>query len=160
MSRIVVIEDNAQNARMVEKLLRHAGYEVILAEDGEMGLTTVFETKPDLVLIDLGLPDIDGQTVVGLLRQQPEMEKMPIIAFTAWPEDTAHNMALAYGCDGCITKPINTRIFAQQIGTHLQKLVPEFGSASDESAALGQPITDNKPVSNAHLSPKQDDAVS
>lgn len=121
MRRIVVIEDNAQNARMAEKLLRNAGYDVIIAADGEIGLTTVFEHKPDLVLIDLGLPDIDGQTVVGLLRQQPELERIPIIAFTAWPEDTAHSMAEAYGCDGCITKPLNTRTFAQQIADYIQK---------------------------------------
>ena len=115
MSRIVVIEDNEQNARMVDKLLRRAGHEVMLAEDGEIGLTTVFEQHPDLVLIDLGLPDIDGQTVIAMLRQDSDLAHIPIIAFTAWPEDTAHSMAEAYGCDGVIVKPINTRTFAEQV---------------------------------------------
>jgi CheY-like chemotaxis protein len=121
MPLIVVIEDNPQNARMVVKLLRRAEYEVITAEDGETGLTAVFENKPDLVLIDLGLPDIDGQTVVALLRQQPDLMHIPIIAFTAWPEETAHSMASAYGCDGVIIKPIDTRAFANQVENFLNK---------------------------------------
>ena len=115
MTRIVVIEDNVQNARMANKLLKRAGYEVLLAEDGETGLTTVFENTPDLILIDLGLPDIDGQTVIGLIRQQEHLKDIPIIAFTAWPSEEAHDMATRYGCDGVITKPINTRTFADQI---------------------------------------------
>lgn len=119
MSLVVVIEDNAQNARMAAKLLRNADYKVMVAEDGEDGLTTVFENTPDLVLIDLGLPDIDGQTVISLIRQQENLNDMPIIAFTAWPEDTAHSMAEAYGCDGVITKPINTRTFADQIAQYI-----------------------------------------
>lgn len=119
MALIVVIEDNAQNARMAAKLLRRAGHKVVVAEDGEMGLTTIFEQRPDLVLIDLGLPDIDGQTVVALVRQQPDLMTLPLIAFTAWPEDTAHNMARAYGCDGIIIKPINTRTFAEQVSRYL-----------------------------------------
>ncbi len=120
MAQIVVIEDNEQNARLASKLLRVAGHEVLVAEDGEMGLTTVFEENPDLVLIDLGLPDIDGQTVIALIRQQEgEVAKTPVIAFTAWPEATARNMAEAYGCDGVITKPIDTRTFATQVSDFL-----------------------------------------
>ena len=119
MTRIVVIEDNHQNARMAEKLLTHAGYEIILAEDGESGMGAVLEVMPDLVLIDLGLPDVDGQTVVAMMRQQSELKGMPIIAFTAWPEETAAEMARAYGCDGVINKPIDTRLFAKQVESFL-----------------------------------------
>lgn len=115
MPIILVIEDNAENARLVDKLLRRAQYEVIIVEDGESGLNRALESRPDLILVDLGLPDLDGQTVVGLLRQQAHLEKVPIIAFTAWPEETAHSMAEAYGCDGVILKPLDTRLFAQQI---------------------------------------------
>lgn len=122
MARIVVIEDNAQNARMVDKLLSRAGHEIILAEDGETGLTTVFENIPDLVLIDLGLPDIDGQTVIGLIKQQPSLKDVAIIAFTAWPPEEAQDMATRYGCDGVITKPLQTRTFADQILAFLPKV--------------------------------------
>ncbi|MBC8098405.1 MAG: response regulator [Armatimonadetes bacterium] len=125
MALIVVVEDNAQNARMAAKLLRNAGHQVLVAEDGEIGLTTVFEHQPDLVLIDLGLPDLDGQTVIALIRQQPTLQKTPLIAFTAWPIDTAQTMAQAYGCDGVITKPINTRTFAAQVEAFMKGKVTD-----------------------------------
>jgi len=124
MSLILIIEDNAENARLVEKLLKRAQYEVIVAEDGESGLTQAFEGQPDLILVDLGLPDLDGQTVVALLRQQEHLQRVPIIAFTAWPEETAHSMAQAYGCDGVILKPLDTRLFAQQIADFIAEKQP------------------------------------
>lgn len=120
MSRIIIIEDNEQNARLAAKLLKVAGYEVLLAEDGETGLSMVHEHQPDLALVDLGLPDMDGQTVVALLRQYPHLSHMPIIAFTAWPEETAHQMVQAYGCDGVITKPVQITEFAGQIKAFLE----------------------------------------
>jgi CheY-like chemotaxis protein len=119
MSRIVIIEDNPQNARLAEKILRRDGHEVVLAQDGEDGLSKVFESKPDLVLVDLGLPDIDGQTVVAVLRQESNLETVPILAFTAWPEHAAQEMARAYGCDGVIIKPIDTRQFGKQVAEYL-----------------------------------------
>jgi CheY-like chemotaxis protein len=119
MALIIVIEDNLQSARLVSKLLNAGGHKVIVAEDGELGLTTIFENRPDLILVDLGLPDIDGQTVMALVRQQPEYQRIPLIAFTAWPPETAHSMARAYGCDGVITKPINTRTFVEEVTAFL-----------------------------------------
>lgn len=127
MSRVVIIEDNVQNARLAERLLRRAGHEVSVAEDGEIGLMKVFSAQPDAVLVDMGLPDIDGQTVIALLRQQAALDKVTIIAFTAWPEETALEMAQAYGCDGVINKPINTRSFAQQV----EWFIGKHSSASD-----------------------------
>jgi CheY-like chemotaxis protein len=115
MALIVVIEDNSASARLAAKVLKRAGHEVLLADDGEMGLMTVLGNLPDLVLVDLGLPDIDGQTVVALLRQQEHLKAVPIIAFTAWPEHAAHEMAQAYRCDGVILKPMDTRTFGQQV---------------------------------------------
>lgn len=120
MSVIVLIEDQPESARLAEKILRKSGYDVRVAINGEQGLMAVFETQPDLVLIDLGLPDIDGQTVVALIRQQADLETIPLIAFTAWPEHAAQEMAKAYGCDGVITKPIDTRTFADQVGAYLR----------------------------------------
>jgi two-component system cell cycle response regulator DivK len=120
MTRIVIIEDNPQNARMADKLLRNAGHEVAVAEDGESGLAAVMAYQPELVLVDLGLPDIDGQTIVAMMRQQPELDGMAIIAFTAWPGETAQEMARAYGCDGVIIKPIDTRAFAAQVSDYLK----------------------------------------
>ena len=162
MKRIVVIEDNVQNARMANKLLKRAGYEVLLAEDGESGLTTVFENPPDLILIDLGLPDIDGQTVIGLVRQQEHLKTIPIIAFTAWPPEEAHDMATRYGCDGVITKPINTRTFAGQLGAFIpstateeddttsgEEKVVETASSSKSEATPGNTITEEAKIADS-----------
>jgi two-component system cell cycle response regulator DivK len=115
VTHIVIIEDHPDNARLAEKLLKHAGYEVTIAEDGETGLQVVMEQLPDMVLIDLGLPDVDGQTIAAIIRRKPQMKSAKIVAFTAWPEDRALQMAQAYGCDGVINKPIDTRNFSAQV---------------------------------------------
>ncbi|MBE2268491.1 MAG: response regulator [Anaerolinea sp.] len=125
MNQIVIIEDNADSARLASRILQREGMEVLVADEGELGLQIVFGSHPNLILVDLGLPDIDGQTVVVMLRQHPELSTVPIIAFTAWPESTAHEMAKAYGCDGIITKPIDTRRFGEQIKAFL---APDFRS--------------------------------
>ena len=119
MSNIVLIEDHPENARLAAKILKVAGHTVTIAEDGETGLQTTIEQVPDLVLIDLGLPDVDGQTIAALIRRRPEMKKTKIVAFTAWPQDRALQMARAYGCDGVISKPIDTRLFASQVEKYL-----------------------------------------
>lgn len=124
MSQIVIIEDNAQSARLAERILKRAGHEVLIASSGEVGLNMVIDGEPDIVLVDLGLPDIDGQTIVAMLRQYDQFKKLPIIAFTAWPEPNAHSMAIAYGCDGVITKPIDTRRFAEQVALYTQPICP------------------------------------
>jgi two-component system, cell cycle response regulator DivK len=121
MALIFIIEDNPQNARMAAKLLRRNDHTVVVAENGELGLALLEEEIPDVLLVDLGLPDIDGQTVISITRMRPEYEGMPIIAFTAWPTDTAATIAQAYGCNGIISKPINTRTFATQVESFLKQ---------------------------------------
>ena len=125
MSLIVIIEDNEQSSRLAARLLQRDGHEVLVADDGEMGLTTVLANLPDLILIDLGLPDLDGQTVVAMIRQHTALQHVPIIAFTAWPEATARAMIHAYGCDGVISKPIDTRQFAQQVSSFIRAATQE-----------------------------------
>jgi two-component system, cell cycle response regulator DivK len=112
---ILQIEDNHANRLLVERVLEPHHYRLLHAADGETGVALALEEKPDLILVDMGLPDVDGQTVVTLLKQIPEMEKIPIVAITAWPPDKALEMAQQYGCDGCITKPINVKVFPDQI---------------------------------------------
>ncbi|MEP6985037.1 MAG: response regulator [Chloroflexota bacterium] len=125
MSNIVIIEDHPDNARLAEKLLKHAGHTITIAEDGETGLEVVLELLPDMVLIDLGLPDVDGQTIAAIIRRSPKMKNAKIVAFTAWPEDRALQMAQAYGCDGVINKPIDTRNFSAQVNKFLNSSTPQ-----------------------------------
>jgi len=123
MSLILIIEDNPDNARLASRILQREGFAVTVADEGELGLQIAVESQPALILVDLGLPDLDGQTVVAMLRQNPALNHVPVIAFTAWPEETAEEMALAYGCDGIINKPIDTRRFGDQIKAFLE---PDF----------------------------------
>ena len=100
---------------MIKRVLEARKHQVIHASDGETGFQTAIDEIPDIVLVDLGLPDIEGQTLVGLMKRVPELNDVPIVAVTAWPEATAREMAKAYGCDGYISKPINARTFPDQI---------------------------------------------
>lgn len=121
MSKILVIEDNQQHALLIRRILEAHSHEVVHVSDGETGLKTAVEAGPEIILVDLGLPDIDGQMLVALLKRVPELQNVPVVAVTAWPKDTAREIALAYGCDGFISKPINTRTFPEQIATFLAK---------------------------------------
>ena len=119
MKTILQIEDNLANKVLIERVLEPHPYHLLHAADGETGVAMAIDKNPDLILIDMGLPDLDGQTVVTLLKQIPEMQHVPIVAVTAWPADTAEKMAHRYGCDGCITKPIDIKKFPEQIAAYL-----------------------------------------
>lgn len=106
MTRILIVEDVPDNMELARKILTSRGYEVIHAINAEMGYNLAIQERPDLVLLDLGLPDYDGLTLAGQIRENPAFERLPIIAFTAWPQETAKNMAESYGCNGFISKPI------------------------------------------------------
>lgn len=119
MKTILQIEDNFANKRLVERVLEAQGYRLLHAADGRSGINLALQEHPDLILLDMGLPDMDGQTLVAILRDAVELAHTPIVALTAWPETTAAQMAAKYGCDGCITKPINVAEFARQIAAYL-----------------------------------------
>jgi two-component system cell cycle response regulator DivK len=121
ISRILIIEDNHQNALLMRRILEARNHEIVHESEGEAGLKTAIELVPDIILIDLGLPDIDGQTLATFIKRVPELQNVPLVAVTAWPEDTAREMALAYGCDGYISKPINARAFPDQVTAYLAK---------------------------------------
>jgi DNA-binding response OmpR family regulator len=121
MGKIILIEDDLNSARLAARLLEKAGHQVATAREGEQGLTLIAENQPDIVLVDLGLPDMDGQTIIAMLRQQIVLKGTPILAITSWPKELANSMIQAYGCDGLIVKPINTRTFAAEVGTYLRE---------------------------------------
>jgi len=121
MRTILQIEDNLANKLLVERVLEPYGYRLLHAADGETGVKIALDEKPDLILIDMGLPDIDGQTVVTLMRQIPELKDIPMVAITAWPAATALQMAEQYGCNGCITKPIDVKTFPTLIAQFLEQ---------------------------------------
>ena len=122
MAKILIVEDVPDNAELVCRIMSARGFEVIHAVDAEAGLRTAVSQVPDLIILDLGLPDHDGLTLAGWLRAEPMLGKVPIIAYTAWPPETARHMAETYGCDGFIGKPIvNVKEFVEKIESFLKK---------------------------------------
>jgi two-component system, cell cycle response regulator DivK len=121
MTKILLVEDIADNAALVRKALSGRDYEIIYAPDAETGLQLALAHIPDLILLDLGLPDYDGQTLAGWIRAEPVLDATPIVAVTAWPEETAKKMVASYGFDGYICKPIlKVSEFASQIDSYLK----------------------------------------
>ncbi len=118
MHSILLIEDIADNASLVKRVLSSQGYAVTWAETAEAGLAAAEQNPPDMILLDLGLPDIDGQTLVGYLRQLPGLAATPIVAVTAWPEETARLMVSAYGCNGYVSKPIDVPAFIKLVNSY------------------------------------------
>jgi two-component system cell cycle response regulator DivK len=105
MAKVLYIEDNEDNIYMVSRRLHRKGYEVLVARDGAEGLVQAKNQVPDLILMDLGLPVLDGWEVTRQLRAAPETAAIPIVALSAhaMPED--RERALAAGCNDFITKP-------------------------------------------------------
>ncbi|PJF25954.1 MAG: hypothetical protein CUN53_10165 [Phototrophicales bacterium] len=105
-SRILCVEDNPQNMRLVRKILCSAGYEVIEAVDGISGIAAAREQNPDLILMDVNLPDIDGLEATRQLKADPQVSAIPILALTANAMHGDRERCLEAGCNGYIPKPI------------------------------------------------------
>ena len=118
---ILVVDDNAEHCELVSRILTAQGYTILIAADAETGLQVATDRQPDLILLDLGLPDVDGQTLAGWLRRVPGLEQTRIVAVTAWPQETARKMVDVYGCDGYISKPIRLADFVSQVAAYLPR---------------------------------------
>ena len=114
-SRILVVEDNQDNREMVVKLLKFNGYEVIEAIDGEEAIEKARTENPDLILLDIYLPKMDGYEAARRLKGDRDLKKIPVIALTAHAMKGNMEEALAAGCDGYITKPVDVRDLPKQI---------------------------------------------
>ncbi len=119
--RILYIEDNAENRLLMRRVLMAEGYLVEEASDGNSGLQKAAESPPDLILMDINLPEIDGYEVTARLKQLPNMLGVPIIAVTANVMKGDREKTLAAGCDGYIQKPIDIDLLPSQIESFLKK---------------------------------------
>jgi signal transduction histidine kinase len=117
MARILHIEDDPTNRLLVRKLLGPPGYDVIDAVDGIDGIKKALEERPDLVLVDIAIPGLDGYEVTLRLRAEPALRGTPIVAITAEGDRDA---SLAVGCDGYLQKPIDARSFAETVRGYLE----------------------------------------
>lgn len=106
MYKILLVEDNEMNRDMLSRRLKRKGYEIIIAVDGGEGIEKAISEKPDLILMDMSLPVIDGWTATQKLKEKDNTKLIPVIALTAHAMQGDYEKALAAGCDDYDTKPI------------------------------------------------------
>ena len=125
MARVLVVEDNVANMTLATFLLESAGHAVIGATDAETGLTLARAEQPDLVLMDIQLPGMDGLQATALLKQDERTRRIPVIALTALAMKGDEERIRAAGCDGYIAKPLSYRDFLATVSTHLMVAPPQ-----------------------------------
>jgi CheY-like chemotaxis protein len=113
--RVLIVDDNAINLKLASDVLEAAGFAVDRAVDAEQAQAVLANVVPDMILMDIALPGMDGLTLTRKLKVDARLKRVPIIALTAFAMKGDDLKALEAGCNGYITKPIDTRMFAQQV---------------------------------------------
>ena len=119
--KILYVEDTFENRLLIRRILQAEGYTVMEAENANHCLEVLKTETPDLILMDINMPDIDGYTLTAQLRTFPDLEKIPIIALTANVMRGDRERSLAAGCNGYIQKPIDVDSFSDLIGRYLKR---------------------------------------
>jgi len=117
---ILVVEDNQDSRELVVKVLKNKGYQMIEAEDGEEAIQKALTEKPNLILLDISIPKIDGYEVVKRLKNMEEFRDTPIVALTAHAMKGDREKFISGGFEGYISKPINVREFPEQVRNYLR----------------------------------------
>jgi hypothetical protein len=113
--RILVIDDNAMNVELVEFVLTAAGYEVATAESAEQGFARIAQQRPDLILMDIQMPGLDGLEMTRRLKADPATREIVIVALTAYAMKGDEQRMREAGCDGYLPKPIKVKTLAQDL---------------------------------------------
>jgi PAS domain S-box-containing protein len=146
-ARILVVDDNPTNLKLLLELLELEGHEARHAADAESALGTIADWLPDLILMDLGLPGMDGLTLTRKLKADPATRQIVIAAVTASAMKGDHEKALRAGCDAYFTKPIDTRALPGQIANLLGRSAPARPAATTPASAAPETATRARPVS-------------
>jgi len=118
--KILIVDDNQDSRELTVKVLKNRGYQIIEASDGEEALEKALAEKPDLILMDISIPKINGYEVTRRLKSQADFKATPIIALTAHAMKGDKEKALEAGCDGYISKPINVHELPDQIKSYMK----------------------------------------
>jgi CheY-like chemotaxis protein len=118
---ILVVEDNELNMKLVRGLLSMGDYDVHEAVDAESGIELARQHLPDLILMDIQLPGMDGLAATRLMREDRELVDIPVVALTSYAMEGDEEKAMESGCSGYISKPIDTRSFLESVDRYLQK---------------------------------------
>ena len=121
---ILIVEDNEQNQKLASDVLRFKGFRVLVAETAEIGVPMVLKEKPDLVLMDIHLPGMNGIEALGKLRADPETKSIPVFAFTASVMPQDRKEITSAGFDGFLSTPINLKEFLDTIAATLGEKKP------------------------------------
>ncbi len=123
-AKILLIEDNAENRYLTTFLLEKHGYAVVQAETGLLGIELAATERPDLILLDIQLPGMDGHDVARILKSDPVLRHIPIVAVTSYAMVGDREKVFASGAEGYLEKPINPDTFVKEVERYLSK--PEF----------------------------------
>ncbi len=115
-----MVEDNGLNMKLVKALLASGGYRVLEAMDAEAGIELAREKEPDLILMDIQLPGMDGLDATRVIKNDPALRDIPVLAITSHAMRGDREKALAAGCDGYISKPIETRGFIENLAKYIK----------------------------------------
>lgn len=132
---ILLVEDNHDNRVIYRTILEHTGYTVLEAGDGEVGLRTAREARPDLVLLDISIPLMDGWEVARALKADPGTAEIPIIALTAHAMNADRERAAEVGCDGYLAKPVEPRRVVEEVARLLTRASSDGGAGRAERPA-------------------------
>ena len=119
MPKILLVEDNEMNRDMLSRRLIRRGYEVVIAEDGAMGVAMATSESPDLILMDLSLPVMDGWTATRTLKEDDSTKRIPVIALTAHAMKSDEQKAKDAGCDDFDTKPVDLSRLIEKMNNYL-----------------------------------------
>lgn len=143
--KILYIEDNPSNATLVKRILQPKGYTVIIAETGLKGIDAALEHKPDLILMDINLPDMSGREVTTRLRAFEQFRDLPIVALTAQTDDKQRAMTLISGVSGFMAKPIDVASFPRRIAFYLEggKDLPKVANPEEARRNYHKELTEH-----------------
>lgn len=126
MQKILLVEDNEMNRDILSRRLEDKGYHVVLATDGVQGLSMARSERPDLILMDLSLPEIDGWEVIRRLKAEPSTQRIPVMVLTAHAMASDRAKAFAAGCDDFDTKPV---VDFRKLLAKIETLLPQERTA-------------------------------
>ena len=121
MSTILIVEDNEKNMKLVRDILRHGGHATLEATTGEEGVRLAREHRPELILMDIQLPDIDGIAALARIRTDPALDRVPVLAVSASVMPDEQQKIVASGFDAFITKPIALKAFQETVQRFLER---------------------------------------
>lgn len=135
MNQVLIAEDNPVNRELLRELLESRGYSVTEASDGQKALNLIEESCPDILLLDLDMPVLDGFATVRRIRENPDLALLPVLAVTAYAMQGDREKVLTSGFDGYLSKPIQSRLLFEELDRFLGKRRNQENQAANQKAA-------------------------